>query len=660
MARLAAVILAVFGLLPIANWIAGGHEAPWYGERLALWGSGLVIVLGLGVLLQIVLRRWPHLWREGLWHRVAGRWHRAGWKGDLLCALAALLTYALVAMLVFESRPIVIDEIIQLFQARIFASGQLWLPVPDLPALRSALFVVDAGTQLYGQFPAGGPAMLALGTLVGAEWLVGPAFGALSVLLLARLVRRIETAPGTALATVLLFGWAPFVVFMSGTFMNHVTTLTAVLAAGLALAYLSETDEPRPWGALACGLALGLAITIRPLDGIVFALPTAAWLILRLRRGAGHLTPLLASGVGIAVPLGALMYVNWQWTGSPLTFGYEALWGSGVGLGFGHGSWEVPHTPALGVELINLYVLRLQIFMFETPLPSLLFATAALGLSKVIRPFDRWVLWCIGLLLLGYFAYWHDGFHLGPRFMYPLTPWIALWTARLPGKLRDLGMGGAVERFAVSTGVIALGIGAAQLLPIRLFQYHTMVTSTPGNFEEAARMAGVHDATILVRESWGAQLIARLWALGVSRPATEEYYRTTDICALETAITTAEQSSGDASTVETLLESSRADSSRLVALAVSSDKTVRALPGSAYSARCMRRLREMEGGRTNWAPALLVQDSNVWMRDLHEVNAPVVDLNRPVWLLTRYPAPSGAPRFERVNIDSMRSDWVEP
>lgn len=653
-------MLAVFGLLPIANWIAGGHEAPWYGERLALWGSGLVIVLGLGVLLQIVLRRWPHLWREGQWHRLAARWHRAGWKGDLLCAIAALVTYALVATIVFESRPIVIDEIIQLFQARIFASGRLWLPVPDLSSLRSSLFLVDSGARLYGQFPAGGPAMLALGTLVGMEWLVGPAFGAVSVLLLARLVRRLETSPGTALATVLLFGWAPFVVFMSGTFMNHVTSLSSLLAAGLAVAYLSETDEPRPWGALACGLALGLAITIRPLDGIAMALPTAGWLVLRLRRGIGHLRPLIASGVGIAVPLGALMLVNWRWTGSPLTFGYEALWGSGVGLGFGHASWGQPHTPILGIELINIYLLRLQSFMFETPVPGLLFATAALWLTKVVRPFDRWVLWCSGLLLLGYFAYWHDGYHLGPRFMYPLTPWLALWTARLPGRLRDRGMRGAIERFAVSTGIIALSIGAVQLLPIRLFQYHTMVHSTPGNYESAAREAGIHDATILVRESWGAQLIARLWALGVSRPATESYYRTTDACVLETAITTAEKSPGDAGIVESLLARSRADTSRLVALIGSSDSTLRALPGSVYSARCVRRLREMEGSRTNWAPALLVQDSNSWMRDLHELNARAVDLRRPVWLLTRQPAPDGTPRFERVDVDSMHREWSEP
>ena len=44
--------------------------------------------------------------------------------------------------------------------------------------------------------------------------------------------------------------------------------------------------------------------------------------------------------------------------------------------------------------------------------------------------------WRRALLLLSYFAYWHDGFYLGPRFMLPLAPWLALWTARLPAVLR--------------------------------------------------------------------------------------------------------------------------------------------------------------------------------------------------------------------------------
>ena len=63
---------------------------------------------------------------------------------------------------------------------------------------------------MYGQFPAGGPAMLAIGTLLHIEWLVGPIAGALGVYAFARLLRIIEPRDGIALAALLLFAFAPF------------------------------------------------------------------------------------------------------------------------------------------------------------------------------------------------------------------------------------------------------------------------------------------------------------------------------------------------------------------------------------------------------------------------------------------------------------------
>ena len=74
-------------------------------------------------------------------------------------------------------------------QARIYTSGHLWLPVAAHREFFSILHVVDTGDKVYSQFPPGGPAMLALGELAHAPWLVGPACGAISVALFARLVR---------------------------------------------------------------------------------------------------------------------------------------------------------------------------------------------------------------------------------------------------------------------------------------------------------------------------------------------------------------------------------------------------------------------------------------------------------------------------------------
>ena len=178
MAQAAALVLLVFGLLPIANWIPGGHEAPWYAERLRLWSSGGAIVVGVALIVGITVRAIPAVWREGLWASLAERWRRTNRRADALIALAAGSLYAVVSQTVLSAKPLLIDEIIQVFQARIFASGRLWASAPAYPEFTSSMHLLDWGGKVYGQFPAGGPAMLAIGTLLHSEWLVGPVFAA--------------------------------------------------------------------------------------------------------------------------------------------------------------------------------------------------------------------------------------------------------------------------------------------------------------------------------------------------------------------------------------------------------------------------------------------------------------------------------------------------
>ncbi len=660
MARAAGLLLLLLGLLPVANWIPGGHAAPWYADRLALWIPGTAILLGIAVVAAIVLRSRPGIWREGAWQRLALRWLAADRRGDALVAVVAVVAYAVVAQRVLSARPLLIDEIIQLWQAQVLAGGHLWLPVPTHPEFTSAMHLVDTGRRLYGQFPIGGPFFLALGVVLHAAWLVGPVMAAIGVFLLGRLLRRVEPQPGVALAALLLYAFAPFTMFLSGSMMNHVTTLTWLLAAALATVIATGDERPRPGAAAWAGIALGIAATIRPLDAAAFALPTAAWLLWRLRRGRAQLAPLLASGVGIAVPIALLLLVNALWTGSAFRFGYIELWGHTHALGFHEAPWGPPHTPARGLELINLYLLRLQTYLFETPAPALLFATAALFLERRITPFMRWALAGSGLLLLVYFAYWHDGFYLGPRFVLPLAPWLAWWTARLPLTLRQRAVSAPFERAMVTAGVAALAIGAAELLPIRVRQYEGGMLTLRRDPAAVARAAGVDSAVVLVRESWGAQLLSRLWALGVTRPESERVYRSVDACALDQAIAGVEADGGGADELLGRLAPLRADSSRLVALSSSPDTTLSAMPGASWIPRCMRRIDEDRGGFTLWPPVLLVHDGNRWLRDLHARDSLVLPVDRPVWLLTKAPEPGAPLQLRRVDVDSMRREWQEP
>ena len=254
---------------------------PFPGFQLLLdgWLSGTAICVGVGAVVAILLRR-----RAAAATAVLPATERGGLDAVSvgIVAVAAVL-YVVVARMVFSGRPLLIDEIIQVVQARIFASGRLWLPAPAHPEFSSSMHLIDTG-KLYGQFPAGGPAMLALGTLFRAEWLVGPVAGVVSAWAFARLLRSIEPSRFVRRLALALFALAPFVVFMSGSHMNHVTSLMWLMLATMALFTAVRDEEPHFLAALGCGFALGMAATIRPVDALAFALPTGLWFLLRTGR----------------------------------------------------------------------------------------------------------------------------------------------------------------------------------------------------------------------------------------------------------------------------------------------------------------------------------------------------------------------------------------
>ena len=95
--------------------------------------------------------------------------------------IMAVVLFGFVALQVLSGRPLLIDEIVQVMQARILAEGSVSRPADANPEFFSALHVVDVNGTVYSQFPPGGPLMLVPGVIAGAAWLTGPVFGAIAV-----------------------------------------------------------------------------------------------------------------------------------------------------------------------------------------------------------------------------------------------------------------------------------------------------------------------------------------------------------------------------------------------------------------------------------------------------------------------------------------------
>jgi hypothetical protein len=580
-----------------------------------------------------------------------------------LIPFGAFVLYAIIARVVFSGRPLLIDEIVQLFQARIYTAGHLSLPVAPHREFFSILHVVDTGDKVYSQFPPGGPAMLALGELVRAPWLVGPVCGALSVALFARLVKLTDpdASPAFHAGATVLFAVAPFGAFMFGSHMNHVTTLLWLLVATLALARVAGSDTPQSGWAFVNGIGLGAAAAIRPLDAFAFALPAAVWLLVVGWRDKRRWVDVIASGIGVAVPFGAMMWVNAQTTGSPLLFGYEVLWGKAHGLGFHTAPWGATHTPSRGLELISLYVTRLQTYLFETPFPSMLPVIAALALTKKLSALDRYLLASAALLGVFYFAYWHDGFFLGPRFVFPWLPVLVLYAARLPRLVREqFGRGRiwAGTNAALATGAV---MAVAFSLPERVPTYESGLTSMRVDYTAESADAGVKNALVFVRESWGAQLTARMWERGISRSAAAALYHGVDACLLDKELRKLEAGDVHGAAAEAQLGPLLADSALVRASPYSPDSTEKLLRNAPYDRTCVARINEDRRGYTHLAPLLLERGSgNVYARDLQERDSLMTAEypGRPVYLLRRkYAIADSAFEWLPLKRDSLAAAW---
>lgn len=662
-ARVAALFLACFGLLPIANWIPGGQHAPAYADVLGGWWSGTLVVLGVAVILGLASRKFPALWRDGGWGRLVARARLLEPRRAWIVGAAALAVYLVVSFAVFSARPLLIDELIQTWQARIYATGHLWIPAPVHPEFTSVIHQVNAAGKVYGQFPAGGPAMILLGTLVGAEWLVGPLCGALTVVAFAWWLRKSGESAGIGTAALLILAFAPFTLFMAGSYMNHVTSLAWIVVGMAALAAVVSSTVPRPGRAALMGLAFGLAATIRPVDGFVFGAPAGLWLLWRALRDPPRWRDCLAAGAAMAIPIVLLMWVNVHTTGRPLLFGYTVEWGPDHDLGFHRAPWGVAHTPAHGLQLVSLYFLELGTYFLETPFPALLPATIALLFWRGRSAFDRYLL-LTGALVVGfYFAYWHNGFYLGPRFMYPLLPALALWTARCVSALRARFPAPLVRRTAVYGTLVGMVLAGAVALPIRVRSYRNGMLSPRWPVDAEAKRAGVQGALVFVRESWGSTLMARMWAIGVSRPQAEMIYRSVDACALDSAIAGVERlrdAGNDSVDAYGALAPLLRDSARVIASPLSPDTTEHVLPGARYRRECVRRILEDRAGVALLTPLILARaGDNVYVRDLYARDTLMLAAypGRPVYLLRPATAAvDDVPRFHPISRDSM---WAE-
>ena len=180
---------------------------------------------------------------------------REGGAGSMIASSGFLLLLVLLlvtATFAFARRPINVDSVIQLFQARIFVSGSVYAPAPPDEAFFAAPHMLVDGAKWYSQYPPMHSVLLGVGLLFGAAWFVPVALSVGTALFLYGFARRAYDL-ATARTTVVLLALAPFFWFMGASHMNHVSALFFVSAF---LYMLTRWEDQGRWVFL---LGAGLA-----------------------------------------------------------------------------------------------------------------------------------------------------------------------------------------------------------------------------------------------------------------------------------------------------------------------------------------------------------------------------------------------------------------
>ena len=646
----------------MADLLTDGHALPWWGAAVREW----LLYGGLTAMAAFALAYAAAARLDALFARAWGAVMRPSPRAFSAFAAALALGFAIVAaQYAFARQPHSLDEMEALWQARIFAAGR-FSAVPFAPReFTSMMNVIDWG-KWYTLFPAGGPALLTAGLAVGAAWLVNPVCGAIGVAAFYRFARR-AFDDGTARAAALLLAVSPFFLFMAAGFQNHTPALAAF---ALALAWLPDFRDAASARAAVragaiVGASLGVLTAIRPLDGAIASLVLGAFQIahaVRARTRAPWLG-IAAQAAGGAVPVAFLLLANARTTGHPLTFAYDVMWGA-RGLGFGASPFGEAHTPVRALVLLSENLMRLDVYLFEWPVPGVLLAVIALLLVRAPSEWDLLAAALIVAWLIGYALYWHDGFWVGPRFIYPTIPLWVLFTVRAPALIAARSGEPLVARAAYAFIPLCLVVsllspGSTSGTRRRAAQYHDSLRELRVDIAAEARDAGLTKALVFVHEGWGARLMARMWALGTSRNDAERLLAQSDACALEMQLLWEESPPpADSATRSARLWASTPDAARPTLHPMpelAGDESLRFADTGPFTAQCRANVEADSAGVALYPPFLAQNHVDadghlagdvIYVRDLGGHDAALLKMyGTRAWY--RW-VPNGAKRFVRM------------
>lgn len=381
------------------------------------------------------------------------------------------------------------DESSFVQHAHVLARGKLGEdpPAEELGPLFDHFYFISTNGRWLTKYPPGWPVMLAGAQVIGMPlWLVNPIIGAVSLLLIHAITRRLTSEKG-AFFTVLVTGFSPFFLFNAASFFQHLPCLLFALLSGWLLVLFLESEN-KVFLVLS-GVALGCAFLIREYTALWLGFSFAVGILLTRKPRVFGWLPLL--GVGAALPVGLYLYYNGRITGNPLQppsvlLGADTFALSGVGELMRRGFFV-----AARCLMLNLWAS--PFFLLSYPL---MLAYAVWRKRRTVNLFAVCFLFIAG----GYFLFAGGGGNqYGPRYYFEGYALSLVFIAVTAFALVNDRSVAWVGRLTVMLGLASVVYGIAMLPYICHFEHR--IVEQRQDVYRLAEMEGLSNAVVLIKSS---------------------------------------------------------------------------------------------------------------------------------------------------------------
>lgn len=325
------------------------------------------------------------------------------------------------------------DESSYRFQSRIFLAGRLSADAPpqidsDLTTYNKEFrfhhHVIYHG-QWFSKYPPGWPAVLALGSAVGLDWLVNPLLAGV-ILWASYKISLLLFDEVTGCITLLIMLASPYFLLNSIGFMSH-PLCGALLAVSILLFFRGlKTDRLSEFVWML--IVTACSLLVRPLTGAIVGVVLGAGMLWHFRRRPRLLYALIAISTLItSVAVGTQLAYNRALTGNAWMNPYSAARNLNTTL-----PAEVTLDPAgivANVRTITRWSIELTT-LYAFPFVFLLVVYVLVREREHRRP--AWILSALfGALVVGYMVQTEpSGTHFGERYYYETYLAIAILGAR--------------------------------------------------------------------------------------------------------------------------------------------------------------------------------------------------------------------------------------